>query len=305
MKIGIIGGTGLYAMDSLEETERVEMDTPFGKPSDAFVTGTVAGCETVFLARHGQGHHILPSEINHRANVFAMKKLGVERLIAVSAVGSLREELAPGDLVLVDQYVDRTKRGGDHTFFGNGVVAHVGFGEPTCAALRDEIFTEANTVLSSKPKTSLASRPPRVHPGGTYVNMEGPAFSTRAESFLYKSWGMDVVGMTNLAEAKLAREAEMCFCTLAFVTDYDCWHDVHEDVSVQMIVEVLRRNAETAKEILGRIIPLCGGQTELSCDCRNALAGAIATDESVMPAETKNALEPLIGRHLSQDLGQK
>ena len=298
MKIGIIGGTGLYALDSLAGVGRGEVDTPFGSPSDAFVTGTLDGVEVVFLARHGEGHHILPSELNHRANIFALKTLGVERVIAVSAVGSLREELAPGDLVLVDQYVDRTKRGGEHhTFFGNGAVAHVGFGDPTCSVLRDEIFNEANAVLPNKPKTGLANRPPRIHPSGTYINMEGPAFSTRAESFLYKSWGMDVVGMTNLAEAKLCREAEMCFCAMAFVTDYDCWHDVHEAVSVQMILDVLSRNAESAKEILSRVIPVCGREHEPACGCRNALAMALVTDPSIVPVETKEALRPLVGKY--------
>lgn len=300
MKIGVIGGSGLYEIESLENAQTVEVETPFGAPSDSFVTGTVAGTEVAFLARHARGHRLLPSELNHRANIFAMKKLGVDRLISVSAVGSLREELVPGDLVLIDQYVDRTKRGGgEHTFFGEGIVAHIGFSDPICADLAERIRPEAEAVLAEKPARALADRAPTVHAGGTYVNMEGPAFSTRAESLLYRSWGMDVIGMTSLAEAKLAREAEMCLSVMAFVTDFDCWHDVHEAVSAQMVFEVLMQNAETAKEILTRAIPAAAQATGEECGCRTALDTALLTPRDAMPEKTQKKLAPIVRRAFS------
>lgn len=297
MRIGIIGGSGLYEMEGLEDPRTLEVSTPFGDPSTSFVIGTLDGVDVVFLARHGAGHTILPSEINHRANIFAMKKIGVERVLSISAVGSFREQLAPQDLVLVDQYVDRTKASDRQTFFGNGIVAHIAFGEPVCAQLREAVFHAAGPVLAAR-ANGINNRPPRVHAQGTYLNMEGPAFSTRAESYLYKSWGMDVIGMTGLAEAKLAREAEMCFCSLAFVTDYDCWHGVHEDVTVQMVMDILHRNANAAKEIIRRAVPVIGEDGARTCDCNESLANAILTHSSAVPAETKQKLNPILGHRL-------
>src|SRR5258706_14684041 len=232
MKIGVIGGSGLYEMAGIERKRWVPVATPFGKPSDQFLTGRIGGRDVVFLPRHGRGHKILPSELNHRANIYAMKKLGVNRIISVSAVGSLKEEYKPTDIVVIDQFFDRTKRSRDLTFFGEGVVAHVAFADPICLTLQK--------VLADCARRAGAT----VHVGGTYVNMEGPAFSTRAESHFHRAQGWDVIGMTNYGEARCAREAEICYATLAMVTDYDCWHESEEAVTVEMVVSNLMRNAK-------------------------------------------------------------
>lgn len=288
MAVGIIGGSGLYEIDGLENLREKGMETPFGKPSADFVCGTLGDTEVVFLSRHGKGHTAMPSEINHKANIAAMKLLGVERIISVAAVGSLREDIMPRDFVLVDQFVDRTKEGKSHTFFGDGIVAHIGFSDPVCNGLRALTAASASEVLETKAADD-SSRPPKVHDGGTYLNMEGPAFSTRAESFLYRSWGMDVIGMTNIGEAKLAREAGICYCTMATVTDYDCWHDDHDAVSVEMVVNILRENSSTAKDVLRKVIPRLPQQR--SCGCAGALENAIITDPAMFPAGTRDKLE--------------
>lgn len=284
MKIGIIGGSGLYQMDGLEKTRWVTVATPFGKPSDQFLTGQLAGRNVVFLPRHGRGHRILPSELNHRANLYGMKKLGVTTVISVSAVGSLKKEYKPTDIVLVDQFFDRTKRSKDFTFFGDGVVAHVAFGDPVCGRLR--------LLLAECGRQAGAT----VHNGGTYVNMEGPAFSTRAESNFHRAQGWDVIGMTNYGEARCAREAEICYATLAMVTDYDCWHVEEEPVTVEMIIANLRKNARTAQEIVrlavGRLDPAA------DCSCRHALQNAIMTAPAAMQPATRRKLAFLIDRYV-------
>jgi len=281
--IGVIGGSGLYDMEELEERREVEIDTPFGAPSDKFVIGILGERRVAFLARHGRGHRLMPSEINFRANIYAMKMLGVERIISASAVGSLKEELAPLDIVLPDQFIDRT-RNRISTFFGDGLVAHVTLADPVCPDLLEQVY-------GASQKAGL-----KVAKGGTYLCMEGPAFSTRAESFLYRSWGMDVIGMTNLQEAKLAREAEICYVTMALVTDYDCWHDSHESVSVEMILDNLRQNSRHAQSIILRAV------TDLSkerkCGCGDALKYALITDRALVPAETLKRLRHIVGRYL-------
>src|SRR5438874_1503071 len=239
--IGIIGGSGLYTMSGLTDTREIRVKTPFGEPSDALVLGTLEGKRVAFLARHGRGHRILPSELNFRANIYAMKMLGVERILSASAVGSLKQELAPLDIVLPDQFLDRT-RGRISTFFGEGLVAHVSFADPVCPELMDHVYRAAAAIGT------------RAKNGGTYVCMEGPAFSTKAESQLYRSWGMDVIGMTNLQEAKLAREAEICYLTIALITDYDCWHPSHDQVTVEMIVANLVQNAANAQRVIGEAV---------------------------------------------------
>lgn len=283
--VGVIGGSGLYEMEGLTGVERRRVTTPFGDPSDEFVIGTLDGVRMVFLPRHGRGHRLLPSEVNYRANVYALKLLGVERIISVSAVGSLKEEIHPGHIVIPDQFYDRTKGIRKDTFFGNGIVAHVPFADPVCRDLGD--------LLEGAAREAGAT----VHRGGTYVCMEGPAFSTRAESFSYRDLGASVIGMTNLTEAKLAREAEICYGTIALSTDYDCWHEAHEDVSVEQIVAIIRQNVEMAKSIIrhavGRISP------ERGCPCASALQYAIITDPSAIPASTKRDLQPITGRYLS------
>jgi 5'-methylthioadenosine phosphorylase len=294
MKIGVIGGSGLYHMAGLENAREVNLETPFGKPSDAFVCGSLAGVDLVFLARHGRGHVLLPSEINFKANIYGMKQLGVERILSVSAVGSFREEMAPRDLVLVDQFVDRTKRNLDQTFFGEGIVGHIGFADPVCEDLRQLLLEAARAELALEPATA-AGRQPQAHDGGTYLNMEGPAFSTRAESRLYKSWGLDVIGMTNLAEAKLAREAEICYATLAMVTDYDSWHVSHEAVSVEMVVETLNQNAAIAERIVRRVLPRLTAPRE--CPCQEALATAVITSPKQFPAHTRKKLNLLLDKY--------
>ena len=282
-EIGIIGGSGLYQMEGLSGAKWVRVATPFGKPSDAFRVGVLEGRHVAFLARHGRGHVISPSEINFRANIYAMKKLGVERILSVSAVGSLREDFRPMDMVLPLQFFDRT-RGRISTFFGGGIVAHIGFSDPMCATVVDALEGACSDAKVT------------VHRGGTYVCMEGPAFSTKAESNTYRSWGMDVIGMTNLQEAKLAREAEICYATLAMVTDYDCWHPEHEAVTVSQVIEYLNRNVENAQKILrGAVGRLPKDRT---CKCGSALAHAILTDRRKIPPAVKKRLGLLIGKYL-------
>jgi 5'-methylthioadenosine phosphorylase len=282
-EIGIIGGSGLYAMPGLTAVREERVETPFGDPSDAFVLGELEGRKVAFLARHGRGNRLLPSELNFRANIYAMKKLGVERILSVSAVGSLKAEHKPTDFVIPDQFIDRTFARVS-TFFGDGIVGHVAFGDPVCATVADT-FARACAAVNVVGK-----------PGGTYVCMEGPQFSTRAESNLYRSWGADVIGMTNLQEAKLAREAEICYATMAMVTDYDCWHEGHDDVTVEQIVAVLHQNAANAALVVKAAVAAM--PTERKCACASALQYAILTDRSAIPAETKQKLDLLIGKYL-------
>jgi 5'-methylthioadenosine phosphorylase len=284
-EIGIIGGSGLYAMPGLTSVHEERVDTPFGEPSDAFVLGELEGRKVAFLARHGRGHKLLPSELNFRANIYGMKKLGVERIISVSAVGSLKEEHKPTDFVIPDQFIDRTFLR-VATFFGDGLVAHVAFGDPVCA-------TVGKAVGDGCRRAGVESKL-----GGTYVCMEGPQFSTRAESNLYRSWGADVIGMTNLQEAKLAREAEICYATVAMVTDYDCWREGHDDVTVDQIVAVLHQNAANACKVVKAAV--AGMPRERGCACSSALKYAILTDRSLIPAETREKLELLVGKYLNE-----
>jgi len=282
--IGIIGGSGLYDMAQLTDREEREITTPFGAPSAPYVVGTLAGRRVAFLARHGAGHRVLPSELNFRANIFGMKTLGVEWLVSASAVGSLQERYRPQDIVVPDQFVDRT-RGRIGTFFGRGVAAHVSLAHPVCGALSRLAGDAAGRVGAT------------VHRGGTYLCMEGPQFSTLAESRLYRSWNMDVIGMTNLQEAKLAREAEICFTTLALVTDYDCWHPDHDQVTVEMVIETLQANAATAQRTLAELVS--GLPIERACECSTALANAIITRPEAIPARIRAELAPIIGRYVS------
>jgi len=283
VSIGIIGGSGLYDMPGLTDRSEVSIETPFGRPPDAVVLGSLSGKRVAFLSRHGKGHRFMPSELNFRANIYALKQLGVERILSVSAVGSLKEEIAPLDVVLPDQFVDRT-RGRISTFFGSGLVAHISFADPICPDLMEQIHRSAQKVGI------------RTQKGGTYICMEGPAFSTKAESFLYRSWGMDVIGMTNLQEAKLAREAEICYVTIALVTDYDCWHESHEAVSADMILENLQKNCESAQSIIARCVEDLGSTR--NCQCGEALKYALITDRECIPEETKNRLKYIIGKYL-------
>ena len=293
MKIGIIGGSGIYDLGGLQDVQRRKVATPYGEPSDEYVCGTLGNRDVCFLPRHGRGHRILPSEINHRANVYGFKLLGVERVLSISAVGSLKENLRPRDIVLPDQYYDRTKQFREHTFFGEGMVGHVAFGEPTCAVLRQCIVTAAHDVIRRHPDYANVA----VNDGGTYVNMEGPAFSTKAESNTYRKLGFDVIGMTSLPEAKLCREAELCYQSMAMVTDYDCWHESEEPVTVQMILGHLMANTTLAKEILKVLIPALPAQR--ACACGQALQSALVTDRSQVPAATLEKLKPLMGRYFA------
>jgi 5'-methylthioadenosine phosphorylase len=285
-QIGIIGGSGLYQMDGLTDVKEISIETPFGKPSDNFILGTLEGSRVAFLARHGRGHRITPSDLPFRANIYAMKLLGVERVISASAVGSLQERYAPMDIVIPDQFVDRT-RGRVSTFFGEGVVAHIGFAHPVCQSLCG--------VLAGAGETAGV----RIHSGGTYLCMEGPAFSTLAESRLYRSWGMDVIGMTNLQEAKLAREAEICYSTMALVTDYDCWHPDHDAVTVEMIIEYLNKNSANAQVIIRDAVRRLQ-TTPRDCKCGAALRHAILTAPAAIPAETKKKLAAIIGKYVGE-----
>ena len=282
--VGVIGGSGLYDMADLKDVERVQLTTPFGEPSDEYVLGTMGGTRLVFLPRHGRGHRLLPSELPFRANIWALKHLGAERVIAVSAVGSLREEIAPGHLVVPDQFVDRTF-GRIATFFGNGIVAHVAFGDPVCPVLSRALVDGARRLGAT------------VHAGGTYVCMEGPQFSTRAESELYRSWGASIIGMTNLQEAKLAREAELCFATLALATDYDCWKQDAHEVAIADVLAVLQANVALAKRVIHDVVPAL--PAEPGCGCGRALEDAIITDRARIPAKVKHDLAPIIGRYVS------
>jgi 5'-methylthioadenosine phosphorylase len=284
VQVGIIGGSGLYQMEGLTVLYERSIETPFGAPSDPFVIGEVDGVTVAFLSRHGRGHLLTPSEINYRANIYGFKVLGVHTILSASAVGSMKEDYHPTDIVFPHQFIDRTRHRAD-TFFGNGVVGHVPFGDPVCAGI--------SFLMSDVARAAGA----RIHVGGTYVCMEGPQFSTRAESNLYRTWGADVIGMTNLTEAKLAREAEICYATMALVTDYDCWHEDHDDVSVDQIMGYLKKNAAMAQTILrGSIKPAAERGRE--CGCVNALQHAIISDLSMAPAKAKDDLAPIIGRYL-------
>ena len=293
--IGIIGGSGLYDMAELTGRREERVVTPFGEPSAPYVTGTLRGKQVVFLARHGVGHRLLPSELNFRANIFGFKALGVEYLISASAVGSLKEQYRPLDMLVPDQFFDRTK-GRVSTFFGRGLVAHVGFAHPFCAPLSDIAFQSAQAAVLPAASGTLPSAPV-VYKGGTYVCMEGPQFSTLAESKLYRSWGMDVIGMTNLQEAKLAREAEICYVTLALVTDYDCWHPDHDSVTVEMIIQTLMQNARTAQMAIAETISSLSA--DRSCQCGSALRHALITRPDVIPAWLKEDLAPIVGKYLT------
>ena len=281
--IGVIGGSGLYEMEGLQEVASVSVDTPFGSPSDALITGTLEGVPMVFLPRHGRGHRIAPSHLNARANIFAMKKLGVSRIVSVSAVGSMREEIRPGDIVVVDQFFDRTK-GRPGSFFGDGIVTHVLFADPVCPVL-SECLVEAGVEAGAT-----------IHRGGTYLVIEGPQFSTRAESRVYRQWGVDVIGMTNLPEARLAREAEICYATLALATDYDCWHETEEDVSVDAVLAILRDNVSKAQEILHAVVKRVPRNRD--CHCVRGLENAIITDSDRIPTSVKKDLDLLIGKYI-------
>jgi 5'-methylthioadenosine phosphorylase len=283
-RIGIIGGSGLYQIEGLTQQRWVKVKTPFGTPSDDLLTGTLEGREVVFLPRHGRGHRILPSELNHRANIWAMKKLDVAWIISISAVGSLQTKYRPCDVVLFDQFFDRTKESVAHTFFGNGIVAHIAFAEPICEELR-KILLQSTRALKA-----------RAHDGGTYVNMEGPAFSTRAESMSNHKLGFDVIGMTNLGEAKCSREAEIAYAAMAMVTDYDCWKTDEAHVTVEMIIANLMKNAALAKQIILRAVPQI--PTEPNWSCHSALKNAILTDKKLWPAPTRKKLEPILRKYL-------
>jgi 5'-methylthioadenosine phosphorylase len=283
-KIGIIGGTGLYQIEGLNNTEKVSMHTPFGNPSDSYLVGQLDGIPVAFLPRHGIGHRILPHELNFRANIYGFKKLGVEQIISVSAVGSMREEIEPLHMVLPDQFFDRTKKRVD-TFFGNGIVAHVSFSQPVCSQLRSVLH---NTIEN-------LGFP--VHNGGTYLCIEGPQFSTKAESHLYRTWKVDVIGMTNLQEAKLAREAEICYATIALVTDYDCWREGEEDLSIEMIIDNLNKNSENVKKVIRTALPEIT-TWERDCHCCNALENTIITQTEMIPSHVKKELSIIIGKYL-------
>jgi 5'-methylthioadenosine phosphorylase len=292
MKTGIIGGSGLYEMEGLTGVYRRRIRTPFGKPSDSYTCGKIDGHEVFFLPRHGLGHRLLPGEINYRANIFGFKVLGVERIISVSAVGSLKEDLPPGTIVLPDQYYDRTKNSSQHSFFGNGVVAHVGFSEPACADLRKKIVSCVRRVLRKPGEKGRV----KVREGGTYVNIEGPAFSTRAEALVYRRLGFDIVGMTSLAEAKLCREAEICFQAFSMVTDYDCWRESGEPVTVEIVMANLASNTALARRVIRELIPVLGKGRD--CGCGHSLENAIVTNRRMIPAKARKALWPIIGKYL-------
>ena len=283
IQIGVIGGSGLYDMAELTDRREVQLDTPFGAPSGPYVTGTLRGHQVAFLSRHGVGHRLLPSELNFRANIFGFKLLGVQQILSASAVGSLKAEYKPLDILVPDQFFDRT-RGRISTFFGRGLAVHVSFAHPVCPALSRIVVDALRTVDAT------------VHEGGTYVCMEGPQFSTKAESELYRSWGMDVIGMTNLQEAKLAREAEICYVTLALVTDYDCWHPDHDSVSVELVIGNLMQNAKTAQRAIAEAVGHAPAMR--TCACATALANAIITRPEAIASETAAELEPLVGKYL-------
>jgi 5'-methylthioadenosine phosphorylase len=286
--IGVIGGSGLYEIAGLTAVEEVVVETPFGAPSDAYLTGLLDEAKMVFLPRHGRGHRLLPSEVNYRANIYGMKKLGVEQIISVSAVGSMKEAIVPGHIVIPDQFFDRTQGKRAGTFFGDGVVGHVQFADPICLGLAEILAEAARSVGAT------------VHQGGTYLCIEGPNFSTRAESNIFRGWGVDIIGMTNLPEARLAREAEICYGTVALATDYDCWHDGHDDVSVEAVIAIIQQNVVAARQIIKAAVELIlARRRQRDCACAEALKFAIMTDRSLIPAETLQALAPIIGKYLN------
>ena len=284
-RVGIIGGSGLYTIDGFRNQKWQTVKTPFGAPSDQLLTGQLAERDVVFLPRHGRGHRLLPTELNHRANIWAMKKLGVQWIISVSAVGSLQKKYKPRDIVLINQFLDRTKQSTQHTFFGRGIVGHIAFADPICEELRQLLLKSARRQKA------------RVHNGGTYVNMEGPAFSTRAESLTNHLLKYDVIGMTNLGEAKCAREAEIAYATMAMITDYDCWKADEAHVTVEMVIDNLNRNANAAKSILTDVIPRIPDEPA-NWPCHSALKNAIMTDRKLWPAKTKKALQPILAKYL-------
>ncbi|HBL25563.1 MAG TPA: S-methyl-5'-thioadenosine phosphorylase [Acidobacteria bacterium] len=283
IRIGVIGGSGLYAMEGLKVIEERRIETPFGAPSDPYVIGELEGKRIAFLPRHGRGHRLLPSELNYRANIFGLKLLGVEQIISVSAVGSLKIEYKPTDILVPDQFFDRTRHRAD-TFFGDGLVAHVSLAKPVCPRLIDPFVAAARAAGAT------------VHRGGTYVNMEGPQFSTRAESEVYRSWGMDIIGMTNLTEARLAREAEMCYASLSMITDYDCWHE--HDVTGQEVMEVVAQNVKMSQEVVRQLVRSLPAERPADCLCARALAESLITERALIPAETKKKLQPIIGKYI-------
>ena len=282
-KIAVIGGTGLYDIEGMNDVKEIDVSTPFGKPSDSIVTGELEGVRVAFLPRHGRGHRIMPGEVPSRANIYALKSLGVEQVIAINSVGSFKEEVKPGHLLIPDQLIDRTSQR-RNTFFGDGIVAHIQFAEPFCPDMRMVLFSAAHEAGAE------------VHLGGTYLVMEGPAFSTRAESRLHRAWGVDVIGMTALPEAKLAREAEMCYAVVALSTDYDSWHEAREAVSVDVILDTLRRNVEMSKQLIK--FAIAHAAEHRHCACASALAGAIVTDPRIIPDERKKELAPIIGKYV-------
>lgn len=283
-KIAVIGGSGLYEIEGVKVLHEVEVPTPFGMPSDAITIADIGGKEVAFLPRHGKGHRLLPTEVNYRANIFALKKIGVECIISISAVGSMKEELKPGDFVLPNQFIDFTKKR-ESTFFGNGIVGHISMAQPVCPVLWKVVGEVAKNTLDCN-----------MHMGGTYICIEGPQFSSKAESMLFRSWGVDVIGMTNATEAKLAREAEICYVTVAMVTDYDCWHEEEEDVTADAVIKVLMENVSKAKRLIKEVIPAIPEKRE--CACQSALATAIITARDKIPVETIRRLEPIIGKYL-------
>ncbi|MFH0926245.1 MAG: S-methyl-5'-thioadenosine phosphorylase [bacterium] len=282
-KIGIIGGSGLYHIEGLTNVEEISLDTPFGKPSDVYIKGTLEDTDVAFLPRHGREHTILPSELNFRANIFGFKKLGVEHIISVSAVGSMRENLKPTDILIPNQFFDHTK-GRNNTFFGNGLVAHISLADPTCPQL-DNILYKAGQEIGCN-----------INKGGTYICIEGPQFSTKAESNIYRKWGVDVIGMTNISEAKLAREAEICYSVLALVTDYDVWHETEENVTAEAIIKILNQNVDVAKQIIKKALPKI--TSERPCLCASALGTALLTPKDKIPAKVKEDLRPIIGKYV-------
>ena len=284
-EIGVIGGSGLYQMEGLEGIEEVKVDTPFGDPSDNFIVGKLMGKRVAFLSRHRRGHAIQPSDINFRANIYGMKKLGVSRIISVSAVGSMKDNIHPEEIVIPDQFYDNTKRR-ISTFFGDGIVAHVSLADPVCSNL-------AGTLYQSAVKVGA-----KVHNGGVYICIEGPQFSSRGESYIYKSWGVDIIGMTNVTEAKLAREAELCYSTIALVTDYDCWHHEEEAVTTDAIIAILNKNVDTSKKIIKEAVSRVSADS--GCGCRNALKDAIITSRDGIPSETRERLGLIIGKYISR-----
>jgi 5'-methylthioadenosine phosphorylase len=282
--IGVIGGSGLYEIEGLCDVREEVVETPFGTPSDTYITGTLEGVRMVFLPRHGRGHRLLPGEVPYRANIYGMKQLGVERIISVSAVGSMREEIVPGHIVIPDQFFDRTQGRRAATFFGDGLVGHIQFADPVCAELSETLYRAALEVGAE------------VHRGGTYLCIEGPNFSTRAESEIYRSWGVDIIGMTNIPEARLAREAEICYGTVALATDYDCWHQDHDDVSVEAVVAIIRQNVATARAIIKTAARQAAAAR--SCPCGEALRYALMTDPERIPEATRKKLDLLLNKYL-------